>query len=346
MTVDPGLRLSDFDYELPQELIAQVPLVERDASRLLVVNRTTGELIHSAVRSLPDWLEPGDMLVVNNSRVIPARVFARKATGGRVEFLLLHRDPGGTWTALARPAKSLRAGMRLFAGEQGSGTEIEVIEKAADGEVFLRFTGEGDGDLDRIGAVPLPPYIRAKLERDERYQTIYARVPGSSAAPTAGLHITEALRAALLDKGIGWAEVTLHIGLDTFRPVTVERVSEHPIHAEWCRMPAETAQALLNTRASGKRVIAVGTTSARTLELWSRMGTPAAGFEAWADLFITPGYRWGVVDAMLTNFHLPRSTLLMMISSFAGTALVRRAYAEAIADRYRFFSFGDAMLIL
>lgn len=345
-----AFTVADFDYDLPQELIAQTPLTDRDSSRMLVVDRDSRQFQHDWIRSLPRWLEPGDLLVVNNTRVLPARIFARKAgTGGKVELLLLHRDPGGVWTCLGRPVKGLRPGTRLVVDrDDGEGqVEIDVVEKGEEGVVGVRFRDGGDLNLDRIGAVPLPPYIRAPLRSADRYQTIYARVPGSAAAPTAGLHITDRLRAELKANGVGWAEVTLHIGLDTFRPVTVEVIGDHKIHREWCSLPADVAKRVLETKRAGKRAIAVGTTSARTLETWAtKSGMSSEGFEGWADLFITPGYEWKAVDAMLTNFHLPRSTLLMMISSFAGFDLTREAYSAAIALGYRFFSFGDAMLIV
>lgn len=345
-----AFTVADFDYELPQGLIAQKPLVERDASRMLVLDRASGQIDHQMIRSLPNWLRAGDLLVVNNTRVLPARIFAKKAeTGGRVELLLLHRDPSGEWTCLGRPAKSLRPGQRLIAEPKDGGDPIaiDVIGKRDEGELTVRFFNHGDLDLDRIGAVPLPPYIHESLQSDERYQTIYARIPGSAAAPTAGLHITERLRNELEAVGVGWTEVTLHIGLDTFRPVTVQAIDDHKIHREWCALSPEVANRILQTKRAGGRVVAVGTTSARTLETWgTKTGLGEDGFEGWADLFITPGYVWTVVDAVLTNFHLPRSTLLMMISSFAGYDLVRDAYASAVEERYRFFSFGDAMLIV
>jgi S-adenosylmethionine:tRNA ribosyltransferase-isomerase len=344
-------KTSDFDYDLPQELIAQTPLTERDSSRLMIVEREHARVSHASIRDLPSLLRHGDLVVVNNTRVLPARIFASKAeTGGRVELLLLHRDPSGVWTCLGRPAKGLRSGQRLLAeaNDGGEAIVIEVVSKGDEGEVGVRFVDGGDIDLHRIGAVPLPPYIRAPLAKGERYQTVYARIPGSAAAPTAGLHITDRLREELTENGVQWAEVTLHIGLDTFRPITVETISEHKIHREWCSLPPEVAKQILATKQSGGRVVAVGTTSARTLETWAlKAGSePENGFEGWADLFITPGYRWQVVDAMLTNFHLPRSTLLLMISAFAGVDLIRQAYADAIENRYRFYSFGDAMLIV
>jgi len=349
--VDPELRVDEFDYDLPSELIAQTPLPERDAARLLVVDRASGALHHSTVRELASWLAPGDLVVANNSRVIPARVFARKVeTGGRVELLLLRPEDGGAWTALAKPARRLRPGTRLVLlpqlGSDAPPTEVCALDVGTDGQVTIRGIGPKTA-LEDYGSVPLPPYISGRLEDGERYQTVYGTRPGSAAAPTAGLHFTPTLMASLVDRGIRWAEVTLHVGLDTFRPVTSERVVERRIHREWCSVPASTAALAASTKQRGGRVVAIGTTTARTLEVFAARcgdGDPE-GLTTMADLFIVPGYRWRMVDALLTNFHLPRSTLLMMVSAFAGTATIKRAYAEAIAAGYRFYSFGDAMLI-
>jgi S-adenosylmethionine:tRNA ribosyltransferase-isomerase len=350
MNKPPSLpTVSDFDYDLPTELIAQTPLEDRDASRLMIVDRTTQSISHEMVRSFPAHLVKNDLVVVNNTRVLPARIYATKSeTGGRVEVLLLHRDPSGTWTCLAKPAKSLKPGTKLNALSDRDSAQVsfEVIAKGADGEIQIRFDLQADDDLDAIGSVPLPPYIREPLASIERYQTTYARIPGSAAAPTAGLHVTDRMRQELSVKHVSWAEVTLHIGLDTFRPVMVDHIEQHRIHREWCSLPVDVVREIHSARSRGGRVAVIGTTSARTLEMWGSRGSPASGFEGWADLFITPGHEWKVVDAMLTNFHLPRSTLLLMVSSFGGIDLIRRAYAEAIQHRYRFYSFGDAMLIL
>lgn len=350
--VDPRLRLDDFDYELPPELIAQAPLADRDASRLLVLDRTTGDIHHSGVREIASWLSPGDLLVANNSRVLAARLHGkREDTGGRVELLLLRRDPAGVWSALARPARRLRPGTRITVPpHDGSGdgdAVATIVEQMANGEVLVELDEPLEAGLGQYGSLPLPPYIREQLADGERYQTVYASAVGSAAAPTAGLHFTDELIQRLKDAGLGWAEVTLHVGLDTFRPVTVDRVADHVIHQEWFSVSDQVAAQIAGAKRDGRRVVAIGTTAARTLETlglrWGREETQ--GTSGLTGIFITPGYRWQMVDALLTNFHLPRSTLLMMVSSLAGSDLIRRAYATAIAERYRFFSFGDAMLI-
>jgi S-adenosylmethionine:tRNA ribosyltransferase-isomerase len=350
--IDPQLLVAAFDYDLPSELIAQSPLEDRNASRLLVVDRRSGVISHSTIRELGRWLAPGDLLVANNSRVLPARLRGVRAdTGGRAELLLLRRDGAGRWSALAMPARRLHKGTRITliprdnaGGEPGLAT---IVERRHEGEVLVQLDEATEAGLERFGTVPLPPYITTVLDDDERYQTVYASPLGSAAAPTAGLHFTEVLIHDLRTSGIGWVEVTLHVGLDTFRPVTVNRVVDHVIHREWCSVSDDAARAVAETKRAGGRVVAVGTTAARTLETLGRhwqIEAPA-GLTCLTDLFITPGYEWQVVDAMLTNFHLPKSTLLMMVSSLAGDELTRRAYAAAVAERYRFFSFGDAMLI-
>jgi S-adenosylmethionine:tRNA ribosyltransferase-isomerase len=347
------IRVADFEYELPPELIAQTPLPQRDASRLLVLDRQTGAIHHTFIRQLGNRVRVGDLLVANNSRVLPARIYAKRLeTGGRVELLLLHPSPGGCWTALARNARRLRPGMELIASprpESGAPeARITVEARAEEGQVIVRFEPDAAAHLENYGEVPLPPYIHARLNDSERYQTVYAARIGSAAAPTAGLHFTPELIGRLAEQGVGWVEVTLHVGLDTFRPVIVDRVADHRIHTEWCEVPDATARLISVTRKTGGRVVAVGTTSARTLEtlghVWDERDPK--GFVGPTDLFITPGYQWRVVDALLTNFHLPRSTLLMMVSALAGWENIRRAYEVAVAERYRFFSFGDAMLII
>ena len=341
------MRTADFDYDLPSELIAQTPLERRDASRLLVLDRAADAIIHTTVDRLPGFLSAGDLLVANNSRVLAARLSTRKLdTGGKVELLLLHPCADGNWEALAKPARRLQPGTRLIVDE--SDYVIDVVERFDSGLVRLAVGSELLAQLDRFGTVPLPPYIHEQLEDSNRYQTIYSSVPGSAAAPTAGLHFTRPLIERLGDAGIGWAEVTLDIGLDTFRPVSVDDPADHVIHSETCRISSETAVTIANTVRNGGRVIALGTTAARTLEtagdVWD--GREPFAFETPTNIFITPGYEWQVVDALFTNFHLPRSTLLMMVSSLAGRERTLNAYREAIRERYRFFSFGDAMLIL
>ncbi|MBA3413961.1 MAG: tRNA preQ1(34) S-adenosylmethionine ribosyltransferase-isomerase QueA [Chloroflexia bacterium] len=346
-------RVDDFAYSLPAAAIAQEPLVDRAASRLLVVRPGRHEVSHSAVGELGRWLRRGDLLVANNSRVLPARLEAtREGTGGRVELLLLRSDGGNRWLALAKPARRLRPGSRLIVSPTDaagpSPLAIEVESVVGDGQLGVRLEGEPEVDLSRYGRVPLPPYITAPLSDGERYQTVFARNEGSAAAPTAGLHFTLALIDELRAGGIGWAEITLHVGLDTFRPVAVDRVADHAIHREWIDVPDETARAVATTQRAGGRIFAVGTTTARTLEFFADRynAERPVGSAGMADIFIRPGYRWRLVDGLLTNFHLPRSTLLMMVSALAGVETIRAAYAAAIAEGYRFYSFGDAMLIL
>ncbi len=341
------MRTADFDYDLPPELIAQTPLERRDASRLLVLDRATGSRTHSTVDRLGEFLSPGDLLVANNSRVLAARLATHKAgTGGKVELLLLHPLADASWESLAKPARRLAAGTRLIV--DGSDFEIEIIGRLDDGLVQLRLDPALISNLDRFGTVPLPPYVHERLADPNRYQTVYSSQLGSAASPTAGLHFTPELIEQLKRDGIRWAEVTLDIGLDTFRPVAVEVISDHHMHSETCRMSQLTADAIRETKASGGRVIALGTTAARTLETAGRIwdGRKPFAFETATDIFISPGYQWRVVDALFTNFHLPKSTLLMMVSALAGRETMLSAYREAIRERYRFFSFGDAMLIL
>lgn len=351
-TVEPPdpLRVADFDYELPPRLIAQRPLGERDRSRLLVLDRRSGEIEHSTIDRLPSWLAPGDLLVANNSRVIPARLRGtRHPGGGAVELLLLRKHEKG-WSALARPAARLRPGTLLqFPGRDSSVpvAQAVVVGNLGEGEVVVQFADDADGRLEAYGEMPLPPYIHESLGDEERYQTVFAREPGSAAAPTAGLHFTPKLIGALRSAGVRWEEVTLHVGIDTFRPVTVDRIDEHRIHREWCEVSDQTALAVADTRRHGGRVVAVGTTAARTLETLGESWHDEApcGYRGFTETFIVPGHRWRLVDALLTNFHLPRSTLLMMVSALAGRGAIQDAYQEAIAHEYRFYSFGDAMLI-
>ncbi|HEY65121.1 MAG TPA: tRNA preQ1(34) S-adenosylmethionine ribosyltransferase-isomerase QueA [Caldilineae bacterium] len=340
------MRTADFDYELPPELIAQTPVEPRDSSRLLVVHRNTGELEHRIFRDIVEYLQPGDLLVCNESRVIPARLHGRKLTGGRVEVFLLTRKDDRTWETLVR-GKGLRPGVQIRI-EDAAGREAataRIIAETTDGGRIVEFDRPIDPLLPQVGEIPLPPYIHKPLKDPERYQTVYARVAGSVAAPTAGLHFTPELIERLQAKGVRFAFVTLHVGLGTFRPVKTEHIEEHKMHAEWGQVTEEVVEQIRATRSAGARCVAVGTTSVRILET-AAQGGELAPYSGWTDLFITPGYRFHVVDAMITNFHLPRSTLLMLVSAFAGRELILRAYHEAIQRRYRFYSFGDAMLIL
>lgn len=341
------MKTSDFDYYLPESAIAQMPAEPRDSSRLLVLHRLTGTLEHRNFRELGDYLHPGDLLVLNQTRVIPARIFARKETGGRVELLLLRRRTSRTWEALVG-GKGLRIGKKL---RIEGGPEAEVMEILDGSERVIQFAEPIEPYFAQVGNVPLPPYIHEKLRDPERYQTVYAREPGSAAAPTAGLHFTPHLLERLQAQGILITYVTLHVGLDTFAPVTEENPEEHKIHSEWCELSRETADLINQTKQAGGRVIAVGTTSVRTLES-SADPQPqdpqhiVRPFLGPTSLYILPGYQFRVVDAMITNFHLPRSTLLMLVSAFAGREKILDTYETAIREGYRFYSFGDAMLIL
>jgi S-adenosylmethionine:tRNA ribosyltransferase-isomerase len=352
------MKTSDFDYHLPESSIAQTPAEPRDSSRLLVLHRDTGELEHCIFRDVSDYLRAGDLLVLNQTRVIPARIYARKETGGRVELLLLRRRDELTWEALVG-GKGLRVDMVLKVEE---GPKVQIVENLEGSERLIKFSEPIESYFSKVGNVPLPPYIHEKLDDPERYQTVYAREPGSAAAPTAGLHFTPRLLEELQVKGVKIAYVTLHVGLDTFAPVTEDNPEKHKIHSEWCELSQETANAINETHARGGRVIAVGTTSVRTLESASRYSeldhsTTSGGrvtnheyrispFVGPTKLFILPGFKFQVVDALITNFHLPKSTLLMLVSAFVGREKILETYETAIQEGYRFYSFGDAMLIL
>ena len=337
-----------FDYELPPQAIAQTPVEPRDLSRLMVLHRAEGTIAHHRFRDLPGLLSSGDLLVVNDSRVIPARLLGRRADGGggRVEILLLCPLGGDRWEVLVRPGRRVPCGARLVFGRGELLAEVE--EKTPFGGRVVAFSYEGEWReiLGRLGRTPLPPYIHTPLDDPERYQTVYARAEGSVAAPTAGLHFTPELIAALQKAGIGLASLTLHVGLGTFRPVRVARVEEHRMHAEFYTLPDETMTAIAEARARGRRIVAVGTTVVRALESAADAGGRLAAGSGWTSLFIYPGHRFRVVEALITNFHLPRSTLLMLVAAFAGREFVLEAYRQALASGYRFFSFGDAMLIL
>ena len=339
------VKTSDFDYELPLERIAQTAAEPRDHSRLMVLSRKDGNMEHRHFYDMGDYLQLGDVLVCNDSRVIPARLAGRKAGGGaKVELLLLKRLERGVWETLARPGRRLKAGTRVELGE-GSIIEAQIMEKKEDGAVIVSFPDEEA--LAKVGAVPLPPYIHTPLTDPGRYQTVYAREKGSVAAPTAGLHFTPELMDRLQGKGVRFVFITLHLGLDSFRPVQVDDPGEHVIHKEYGELATEVARELNQAKAEGRRVICVGTSAVRMLEHAARGDEGGVKpFTGWVDLFIRPGHRFQMVDALITNFHLPRSTLLMLVSAFAGRELILQAYREAMGLDYRFYSFGDAMLIV
>lgn len=338
------MNLSDFDYELPEERIAQFPCEPRDHSRLLKVNMDTGELVHQHFYDLLDDVEAGDLLVFNDTRVIPARLIGAKPTGGKVEVFLLTRLDADRWEVLVKPGKKARIGQEIIFGDE---LRCTVEDNTDFGGRIVRFDYEGvfEEVLDRLGETPLPPYIKEKLADKERYQTVYARENGSAAAPTAGLHFTKEMLAKLEAKGIDLAFVTLHVGLGTFRPVNVENILEHVMHKEYYSVSAETAEAIRRTREAGGRVIAVGTTAVRTLESAADEDGTITPKTGWTQIFIYPGYRFKVVDALVTNFHLPKSTLLMLVSALSSRQLMLKAYKVAVDAKYRFFSFGDAMFL-
>ena len=348
------MKTSDFNFDLPQELIAQTPIERRDASRLLVLDKATGAWEHRHFFDLPEYLRSGDCLILNDSRVLPARLLGQRLPGGGACEVLLLIDRGEkTWECLVRPGKHLRKGARLSFGD-GELT-AEVTEVLEGGNRLVRF--EYDGIflevLDRLGKMPLPPYIKEELQDRERYQTVYSKVVGSAAAPTAGLHFTEDLLQKVQNKGVNIGYVTLHVGLGTFRPVKEDDITDHLMHSEYCVIPQETADLINTTKKNGGRVIcvgtgrviAVGTTSCRTIESWAAEDGTMTASAGWTDIFIYPGYRFKVMDALITNFHLPESTLIMLVSALAGRENVLNAYEEAVRERYRFFSFGDAMFI-
>ena len=339
------MKTSDFSYELPPELIAQTPIPERDRSRLMCLDRRTGALEHRHFYELPSLLKAGDCLVINDSRVLPARLLGRRPTGGVSELVLLRDLGNNCWECLCRPGKHLREGAEILFGDNELRARIEKV--LPDGNRHVRFFYDGIflEVLDRLGKMPLPPYIKAELEDRERYQTVYSREPGSAAAPTAGLHFTRELMEEIRGKGIPICPVTLHVGLGTFRPVKEEEIENHEMHAEFCIIPEETAAAVNRCKENGGRVIAVGTTSCRTLESFADENGRLHPSSGWTDIFIYPGYRFRCIDALITNFHLPESTLIMLVSALAGRENVLNAYRVAVEERYRFFSFGDAMFI-
>jgi len=341
------MQTSDFDYDLPESFIAQTPVEPRDSSRLMVLNRATGQIEHHLFQQIGEKLRPGDLLVLNQTRVIPARLSAWKETGGKVEILLLRREDERTWETLGG-GKGLVAGKRLRLAD---GLAAELVETLAGSRRRVQFAEPVEGHLSQDGVMPLPPYIHEKLTDPERYQTVYAKTPGSAAAPTAGLHFTPRLLAELQAKGVNLAYVTQHVGLDTFAPVTEADPAEHKIHTEWCELTPEVAEKINATKQAGGRVIAVGTTSVRTLESAARNSlftdhySLLTAFSGPTSIFILPGYTYTVVDALITNFHLPKSSLIMLVSAFAGREKILKAYESAKREGYRFFSFGDAMFI-
>ena len=340
------MKTSDFYYDLPEELIAQTPLVQRDGSRLMVLDRKTGEIAHKHFYDILDYLKPGDCLVMNDSRVLPARLLGHRPTGGAVELLLL-RDLGNKqWECLAKPGRKCLVGQQIIFGDGELTATVTDVQEDGNRVVQFHYEGIFLEVLERLGKMPLPPYIKAELQDQERYQTVYSREVGSAAAPTAGLHFTNALLDQIRQKGIKTAFVTLHVGLGTFRPVKAEEISQHHMHSELCMISRETADILNETRKNGGRIICVGTTSCRTLEsLVNEDGYFEAGSK-WTEIFIYPGYNFKAMDGLITNFHLPESTLVMLVSAFAGRENVLHAYEEAVKERYRFFSFGDAMTIM
>ena len=341
------MNLQEFDYYLPEELIAQHPLEKRDMSRLMVLDRETGEIDHKLFKDIADYLTEGDCLVLNNTRVIPARLLGQKeGSGGKIEFVLLKRIADDTWEVILRPGKKAKPGARFVFGS--GELKAEVLEVLEEGNRLVRFIYEGvfEEILDKVGIMPLPPYITEKLEDPERYQTVYAKYNGSAAAPTAGLHFTRELLETLSNKGVKIAYVMLHVGLGTFRPVKVDDITQHKMHSEYYSIGQGACDIINSAKKAGKRVVAVGTTSCRVLEtVGGNNSRELKACEGWTDIFIYPGYRFKVVDRLITNFHLPQSTLIMLVSSLAGRENVLGAYAAAVKERYRFFSFGDAMFI-
>ena len=341
-----SMKTHDFYYDLPEELIAQTPLEKRDTSRLMVLDKVTGQVTHKHFYDILDYLKPGDCLVMNDSRVLPARLLGHRPTGGAVEVLLL-RDLGDKcWECLCKPGKKMQVGNEVIFGNGELTATVKAVQEDGNRVVEFHYEGIFLEVLERLGKMPLPPYIKAELADQERYQTVYSREVGSAAAPTAGLHWTKELLEKAREKGVKTAFVTLHVGLGTFRPVKAENILEHHMHAELCMISAETAAILNETKAAGGRVICVGTTSCRTLEsLAKEDGTFEAGSK-WTEIFIYPGYTFKAMDGLITNFHLPESTLVMLVSAFAGRDHVLAAYEEAVREKYRFFSFGDAMCIV
>ena len=342
---DRLLKTSDFDFELPEELIAQTPLERRDASRMMTLDKRTGRTGHFHFYDLPRFLHPGDCLVLNDSRVLPARLIGHRPTGGVCEVLLLVDRGDGVWECLVRPGRKLKPGAQVVFGDGELTAQVE--QELEDGKRLVRFHYQGIflEVLERLGRMPLPPYIKEELQDNERYQTVYSRVVGSAAAPTAGLHFTPELLRQVQEMGVRVCYVTLHVGLGTFRPVKAEDIQDHEMHAEFCQISQETADIINQTRREGGRVICVGTTSCRTVESFAAPDGTMTARSGWTSIFIYPGYRFKVLDALITNFHLPQSTLIMLVSALAGREHVLAAYQQAVREQYRFFSFGDCMFI-
>lgn len=341
------MQLKDFYYDLPQELIAQNPLLDRASSRLMRVDKVTGEITHGIFKNICDYLKPGDCLVINDTKVIPARLFgAKEDTNAKIEVLLLKRKSDNTWETLVKPGKKCKIGTRIIFGD---GLLVGIVEDVLEeGNRLIRFEYDGifEEILDKLGQMPLPPYITVQLEDKNRYQTVYAKYEGSAAAPTAGLHFTKELLQKIEDMGVKIAHVTLHVGLGTFRPVKVDNILEHHMHSEFYMVDEENAKIINDAKASGNRVISVGTTSCRTLESCADKKGHIVSGSGWTDIFIYPGYDFKIIDGLITNFHLPESTLLMLVSAFAGREHIMEAYKVAVEEKYRFFSFGDAMILI
>ena len=340
------MKTSDFYYDLPEELIAQEPLKKRDESRLMVLDKNNGEIKHKHFYDIVDMIKPGDALILNDTRVLPARLYGvKEGTGGAIEFLLLNKHSLDTWEVILKPGRRAKPGARFVFGE--GKLKAEILDVINDGNRLVKFEYDGvfENILDELGEMPLPPYITKKLEDKDRYQTVFAKHNGSAAAPTAGLHFRPELLDAVKAKGVNIGYVTLHVGLGTFRPVKADEIADHKMHSEFYVLPEETAQLINETKARGGRIISVGTTATRTLETAGLGGMPLKASSGWTDIFIYPGKKFNVIDALITNFHLPESTLIMLVSALAGKENVLNAYNEAVRERYRFFSFGDAMFI-
>ncbi|AMY04611.1 S-adenosylmethionine:tRNA ribosyltransferase-isomerase [Staphylococcus condimenti] len=341
------MNIEEFDYDLPEELIAQTPLKDRDTSRLLVLHKENGELEHRHFKDIIDYINPGDTLVLNDTKVMPARLFGvKQETKAKVEMLMLTQIEGDDWEVLLKPAKRIKVGQKLSFGE--GKIEAECIEELEQGGRIMRLSYDGilQERLDELGEMPLPPYIKERLEDQDRYQTVYAKATGSAAAPTAGLHFTDELLDELKAKGVNLAFITLHVGLGTFRPVSVDNIDDHEMHSEYYQMTQETADLLNQTKQNDKRIISVGTTSTRTLETIRRDYDRFTAASGWTDIFIYPGFEFKAIDGLITNFHLPKSTLVMLVSAFSSRQYILHAYRTAVEMKYRFFSFGDAMLII